>query len=343
MSPTHGQKVPVVATFHAEGTQTIGANRLAVRPYPGFPLADGTTYALVITNRVHDADGDAVARDGDFSTLDRRRRRCERERRAFAPLFDVARREPAATSARTSCQRDRVHDAARDDVRSRDCARACSARRRPSRPTSCTASTGAAYIDRSPATTRAELPGRRPPYITSGGEITIGADGAAVVQRTEPMRFALTRAARRRRPRPAVRSRSTQHGTGGDWRVVHRRRHRAAQLAAQGIATISTDQVLHGPRDPAGTIPEIAFFNFNNPVAGRDNPLQGAADAWSQHAPRARPVDRPTANSRTITFDPNQRVLLRPLAGRPDRARRSSRSSRRSRARCSRAPAARST
>ena len=45
---------------------------------------------------------------------------------------------------------------------------------------------------------------------------------------------------------------------------------------------ISTDQMPHGPPDPAGTNPGVAFFNFGNPLAGRDNALQGAADAWSQ-------------------------------------------------------------
>jgi hypothetical protein len=44
---------------------------------------------------------------------------------------------------------------------------------------------------------------------------------------------------------------------------------------------ISTDQVLHGPRNPGGN-PELDFFNFGNAYAARDNALQGAADAFSQ-------------------------------------------------------------
>jgi hypothetical protein len=70
-----------------------------------------------------------------------------------------------------------------------------------------------------------------------------------------------------------------QHGTGGDWQsfVLD---GTADRLASQGIAVISTDQVLHGPRSPGGD-PAVAFFNFLNPFAGRDNSLQGAADAWS--------------------------------------------------------------
>jgi hypothetical protein len=68
-SPERGQKTPVIVKFHLEKTQTQGDNRLAVRPYPGFPLDDATTYALVITNRVHGADGGSISRDGDFSAL----------------------------------------------------------------------------------------------------------------------------------------------------------------------------------------------------------------------------------------------------------------------------------
>ncbi|HEU4615304.1 MAG TPA: hypothetical protein VFS15_24590, partial [Kofleriaceae bacterium] len=59
-SPDRGTRVPIVATFHPEGPQTIGPDRLVARPFPGFPLADGTTYALVITNRVHTLDGGNV-------------------------------------------------------------------------------------------------------------------------------------------------------------------------------------------------------------------------------------------------------------------------------------------
>src|SRR3984885_7886470 len=72
-----------------------------------------------------------------------------------------------------------------------------------------------------------------------------------------------------------------QHGTGGDYQTFLED-GTAVRLAMQGIAVISTDQVLHGPRDPAGLDPDIAFFNYANPYAARDNALQGAADAWSQ-------------------------------------------------------------
>jgi hypothetical protein len=52
----------------------------------------------------------------------------------------------------------------------------------------------------------------------------------------------------------------------------------ADELAGQGLAVISIDQVMHGPRVPSGSTPELLFFNFQNPLAARDNTLQGAID-----------------------------------------------------------------
>ena len=41
---------------------------------------------------------------------------------------------------------------------------------------------------------------------------------------------------------------------------------------------IGIDQVLHGPRDPSSSNPEITFFNLQNLEAARENVKQGAAD-----------------------------------------------------------------
>ncbi len=119
-----------------------------------------------------------------------------------------------------------------------------------------------------------------PPYTTDGGEVQIGSDGLAVVQLTENMRFAMTVPVGKK-PTNGWPICVYQHGTGGDYETFIDD-GTAGRLGAQGIAVISTDQVLHGPRDPAGLDPDIAFFNYANPYAARDNTLQGQADAWSQ-------------------------------------------------------------
>lgn len=302
-SLTRGEKTPVIVKFHPEKTQTMGGNRLAVRPYPGFPLDDGTTYALVITNRVHGADGDSIARDGEFSALaggggD------AKAKTAFAPLFTYLdesggdeRDDVVSAAVFTTQNATRFGPALRKGVFGTTA---------PVARDVMELQMGDAYTTFIGKYTAPNFQAGDAPYLSTGGEITIGPDGAAVVTRMEEMRFAVTI------PPGATPANGFpiciyQHGTGGDW-TSFIDDGTAAQLAAQGIATISTDQVLHGPRNPAGS-PEVAFFNLNNPVAGRDNPLQGAADAWSQHRlaiglGRAAPLL--DSNARTIIFDPER-------------------------------------
>jgi hypothetical protein len=141
-----------------------------------------------------------------------------------------------------------------------------------------------------------------PAYISEGGRISYGADGAAIVQRMETMRFALA-VPNGNVPPGGFPICIYQHGTTGDWMTFFED-GTADRLTAVGIAVISTDQVLHGPRGN-GTDPSIAFFNFNNPVAFRDNPLQGAADAWSQLR-LAIGMSITDVNARTIKFDPTR-------------------------------------
>jgi predicted esterase len=80
-----------------------------------------------------------------------------------------------------------------------------------------------------------------------------------------------------------------QHGTGGDYKSFigdGSGREAAKVTDASGnviaqMVMIGTDQVLHGPRSPAGTDVETEFFNFLNLPAAHDNPKQGALDAFT--------------------------------------------------------------
>jgi hypothetical protein len=68
------------------------------------------------------------------------------------------------------------------------------------------------------------------------------------------------------------------HGTGGSFRSGM---GAAAEYAGLGIATLSIDQAMHGPRRGAELDPGPLFYNFGNPPAARGNLLQGAADNFS--------------------------------------------------------------
>ena len=304
-SPEHGVRTPVIAHFRPDGTQTIGTNRLVVRPYPGFSLDEGTTYALVITNRVSSAEGEPVVSSADFTALAGTGgdTTITHAREVYARLFawldapgDDERADVVSAAVFTTQHATFVGPAIRKAVYGTPApvARNISL---DILSTNYTIWTGAYDAP--------NLQTGEPPYLDAGGEIQIGGDGAAIVQRMEPMRFALTI--------PLGTMPATgwplciyAHGTGGDWRSFIDDLT-GDRLALQGIATISTDQVLHGPRNPNAD-PQVSFFNFGNPLAGRDNALQGAADAWSQQR-LGLGLDFLDAASQPVTFDP-ARVLF---------------------------------
>ncbi len=302
-SPTRGQRWPVIATFRAEGTQTIKGNRLVVRPYPGFPLADATTYALVITNRVSAASGGDVERDADFSALvgTGGNSAISAARAVYQPLLDWL-AEPGgddvddvmSAAVFTTQNATSIMPAVRKAVYSTPAPVAADVMQTSSTNT---------YSMWKGTYTAPNIQTGEPAYITSGGEVKLDANGDVIVQRMESMRVAFSVPAG---PVPVGGFPVCiyQHGTTGDW-ISFYQDGTAERLAMEGIAVISTDQVLHGPRG-AGVDPSIAFFNFNNPIAARDNPLQGAADAWSQQRLAFGMSVTDTPNNRTITFNPNK-------------------------------------
>ncbi|HEX9100659.1 MAG TPA: hypothetical protein VF997_00580, partial [Polyangia bacterium] len=123
-----------------------------------------------------------------------------------------------------------------------------------------------------------------PPYSSTGGAIT----NPPTVQRMETLRIAIT-VPKGTPPAAGWPVVIYQHGTGGDYKsFIGDGSGREAANVTDGsgaviakMAMIGTDQVLHGPRSPAGTDVETAFFNFVNLPAAHDNPKQGALDAFS--------------------------------------------------------------
>ncbi len=298
-SPRYGQYTPIVASFRPDGTNTIHGNRLVVRPYPGFGLDEGTTYALVITDRVRDTGGAPVAASGDFHALlgSGGSSAVSHARQVFAPLLawlDPTERPHVVSAAVFTTQHATfLGPALRAGVFGTP-APTGSNIAVSSRPTNAT------YTLFEGAYTAPNFQTGTPPYLSSGGEIQIDASGTAIVQRMEAMRFALSvpTGATPATGWPIV---IYQHGTGGDWESFVDD-GTALALAQQGLAVISTDQVLHGPRNPGGD-PAVSFYNFGNPYSARDNALQGAADAWSQMR-LALGLSFTDATNRTITFDP---------------------------------------
>ncbi len=116
--------------------------------------------------------------------------------------------------------------------------------------------------------------GSDPPYARDGGAIEVDSSGDPVIQRMEALRFAVS-VPRGTMPAAGWPIVLYAHGTGGDYRSFIDN-ETALVLAAQGLAVISIDQPLHGTRAPPGSATEDAFFNYQNPIAGRDHVRQHA-------------------------------------------------------------------
>ena len=293
-SPARGQKTPIAVRFRAEPTQTLGGNHLVARPYPGFGLAEGTTYALVITHRIGNVEPSPTFTELLGGAGDAR---IAEARAAYQPLLDYLdepggddRDDVVSAAVFTTQRATHVVPAIRNAVLAAPAPVAANVVEN---------APGEAFTVfvgeyTAPNFQAGEVPYRNAP----DGRIELAGD-MAVVQRMEPMRFALSVPGGPVPPTGfpiAIYS----HGTGGNHLTFYED-GTASALAAQGIAVISTDQVLHGPRNPGGD-EQIDFFNIANPYAMRDNALQGTADAFSQLR-LVQGLQIAHAN-RTIRFDP---------------------------------------
>jgi predicted esterase len=119
-----------------------------------------------------------------------------------------------------------------------------------------------------------------PPFLTvpGTGAFALDADGVPVVQREEPVGVTLCvpqepadgSLPMPRRGWPIV---LYMHGTGGS-RQSFVNEGIADELAALGIASLSFDQPMHGPRPGVGE----DFYNPLNPLSFRDNSRQSAVE-----------------------------------------------------------------
>ena len=305
-SPDMGRKAPVRFRFQVAENLTIGPNWLGSLPYPGFPLREKTTYALVITRRLT-AGGEAVRRSADFEALmgTGGDAQVTHAREVYQPLLDWLdgssssdnRADVVAASVFTTQDATGLMGKIREVI-----VRPCDGAVFPA----CVPEPDATSVNKvTPGSNYVVFEGRysspnfqsgEPPYLQSGGEIVVDGSGTPVPQRMENLRFAVTfpNGAMPEGGWPVV---LYSHGTGGSYRS-YINDGTARRMAAEGLAVISHDQVLHGPRDPTGNDPEITFFNFFNPVAGRDNVRQGALDEFQmvRLAKRLRVVDGQTTH-----------------------------------------------
>lgn len=281
-SARYGERVPLRFRFEARKGQVIGPNWLSALPYPGFVLAEGSVHALVVTSRLQATDGTPVTAADDFLAVMATEPpeddpAVQRARDIYAPLAawldapggdergDVVSAAVFTTQDITSLM-GRVRQVIEEDVpapEARDVVRM---------------EDGSNYaridgVYDSPNFQRGTPPFQHP---ADGGDIATDDTGRPIVQRTEALRFSMS-VPLGQMPADGWPVVLFAHGTGGSYESFHLN-GTAEMLAGAGLAVVSIDQVMHGPRIPPGASPELLFFNFQNPLAARYNTLQGALD-----------------------------------------------------------------
>lgn len=265
-----GDRFPFTLKWLATATLFLPANTLAILPLHGAPLHAGHAHALVLTDALKDAAGKSIGADvamraaladGSLGHFD--------AHTILASVFTV--QDPSITMK-----------ALRGAVRATAEPAPLSAfPLQYDAPPPGSSRSYHLFEGRFPVP---DFQSGQPPYLSSGGKLVVDASGVPQVQRTEQVRFALSlpTGAPPAGGFPAV---IYSHGTGGSYLSFHSE-GLAADLAARGVAMISMDQVLHGPRNPScdetasnyEACTGTAYFNFASPFAGRDNTRQGAAD-----------------------------------------------------------------
>jgi dienelactone hydrolase len=296
-SPAYGTHTPVWTTWQTETGLFLPANVLTVLPVHGFPLRGGDRHAVIVTDALRGADAGpvqaaaevagALRSEGDpalvalFGPL-RQRLRDEGTDPARVVHATIFRTQDAVAEMR----RIRAALHALPPPRSRDF-RFLRSRTDP------VATRGLRQID--PEWKEHQVGGRgqafrelrgslpipqlqdgAPPYANAGGRLQVARDGTITVTSRPKLRFALTVPDG---PMPAAGWPIVlyAHGTFGNYRTFINEGV-ARNFAAEGLAVIGIDQVVHGQRNPDDQSEELLFFNILNVVAARDNVRQGAVD-----------------------------------------------------------------
>ncbi|HNK44084.1 MAG TPA: hypothetical protein PKL17_04835 [Pseudomonadota bacterium] len=311
-SPTYLKRTPILATFHREGNRYIGDNWVSLRPVPGLPLRERTTYIAVLTKGVHADAGGEIRPDIPLLAMMSVTQPMNEPYRSAWPRYAPLRNWIAATGLRDKVGAATVfttQDATSMMGKLRQAVYDQTAVPTPKAVTYLRSHDGMADLYTGTFASPNFQSGT-PPYWSEGGGLDLDARGIPKVVRTENLRFALSIPNAEMPPDgwPVI---LYAHGTGGDYQTFIREQLdlRASLIEQAGrppvrMAMIGIDQVLHGPRDPSSSNPEITFFNLQNLEAARENVKQGAVDDF-QLLRLVEGMDIPKAptTGRPIRFD----------------------------------------
>jgi hypothetical protein len=333
-APEFGQVVPHRLLTTTSGIYLCPRHLMVVRQDPT-PLLAGHTYAVALGSALTDKAGQVFTRDTDFGVMLSRVAPDGAERKAawqdYAPLrawLATGAVEPQRIIAAAVFTVDAVDQPAsrlRAAVRATDapvlkdlvrCGPGAVSVCDDGRTAGCgSAASDAPYVEYQG---RLEIPVFQqgtPPFESTGGGISYGADGTPLVARREDVCFSLTVP----KGTPAASGWPVVvygHGTGGNfrWPVESRladefARGQMSGGAAVPMATLGFDGVLHGSRKGNSTrSTDELVYNVMNPTSSRDNGLQAAADLFAmvRALPVLRTAERPLDLDRVAYYGHSQ-------------------------------------
>jgi hypothetical protein len=329
-SPEHGTR-KLIETFwqQPDGVYWIH-DTLAVQPALGYPLRANTQYALVVTSAVTALDGSPITPSSDLAeVLDLApvEARVQAAHDLYAPaVADLAATDDIPASSIVQLAVFTTNDPTADVFAAADVVHA-TVPAPTADPTQWTANDQTTDYDvyegvygPSP-----NFQAGTPPYLNSGGNFVLDANGTPQVQNTFTQTFCLVIPNATTCPMPATGYPIVLygHGTGGDYRSIVDEEDSFGDLMAQHcLASIGINQIFAGnrPGSPGLSDPnyegdqDLYFFNPNNPLALRTNNQQGAID-FVQLARlfQESNVTVPASVSRTqtaITFDATKVIFL---------------------------------
>jgi pimeloyl-ACP methyl ester carboxylesterase len=328
-SPEYGSLVPLVGrTTSHQRLQHLFPDMLMVQPAWGRPLRPLTTYAFVVRRGWLDAAGKILGRPtalaavldhelgGVKTTLDEPQQRLASTLQPLVAAYKAGKltvpwRDIAATTVFTTGDPTGQLVAMAEWVRTKMPVKPAIAWKKVSATKTYTLYT-ATY----------DAPNFQQgacPYDEDGsGAFEFKPDGTPIVQHTEPLRLAVTipldlRHASQEGKLPVALS---AHGTGGDY-LSFTNDGIATNLTARGLAVVSIDQPMHGPRcvpEITGAVLDLKSFNFLNVAAGRTSFQQSALDTvFLGRLVREGLIDVPetvAVGGQAVHFDPQRVVFI---------------------------------
>ena len=278
-SPEYGQLRPLSTKYYKEKTTYLPKNSVAVLPPFGLTLRSNTTYAVVATDALKDAEDNPFQASKNFhnamntactesapaslvSLLQPLRQFLEGENisaknMVAATVFttqdvlgEMQKIKASANNfAPLTIQNLKIEDEREDVVMS-------------------------SAVVQMPSIQAGDVPYQQ---LSDGGAVFWQPDGSAGIHHYEKTRVSFILPLEREMPEKGWPVVLMSHGTGANYKSAYARKI-ASSLGREGIAIISYDPTLHGPRDPTNSDERLTFFNLFNILAARDNVRQAAVD-----------------------------------------------------------------